>query len=336
MSSTSFTKLFSSITDSSVWQESNETRLVWITMLAMADQFGIVSAAIPGLAHRARVSLKDTEAAIEIFLSPDPYSRTDDNDGRRIEKTTGGWRLLNHSIYREKRSDEERKEQNRLAQERKRKKDKESAIMSAEMMTVSNSQQSQPPSAQAEAYADTDVSTNTLAPSADALVAASSPAVGSIILVDRTQWHFTEEDVRDWKEAFPGVDVLQQLRAYREWAKANPTKRKTRKGIRKSVTSWLSNQQDKTGGPSNVRQDAVLERQRQNLANIEAAARRLESSDGASGGFLSEPDTPAGNSGRLHAGLEADCGQAWPGSVPERPMERSQAFGFLSTTQGDR
>ena len=33
-----FTKLFSSILDSTVWQESKETKLVWVTMLAMCDR----------------------------------------------------------------------------------------------------------------------------------------------------------------------------------------------------------------------------------------------------------------------------------------------------------
>ena len=39
-----FTKLFQSILTSSVWSEDNETRIVWITMLALADQNGSVSA----------------------------------------------------------------------------------------------------------------------------------------------------------------------------------------------------------------------------------------------------------------------------------------------------
>lgn len=107
--SVTFTKLFSSITESTVWYEPDATRLVWITMLAMADRQGRVWASVPGLAGRARVSLKATREALKCFLSPDEDSRTKDFEGRRIEEIDGGWRLLNHAKYREMRDEEARK-----------------------------------------------------------------------------------------------------------------------------------------------------------------------------------------------------------------------------------
>ena len=82
-------------------------------MLAMADRKGRVWASVPGLANRARVSLKEAEAAIKKFLSPDKYSRTSDYDGRRIEIIDGGWRLLNHEKYRSIRDEEVIKEAKR-------------------------------------------------------------------------------------------------------------------------------------------------------------------------------------------------------------------------------
>lgn len=97
---TGFTKLFGSIITSTVWQEPDATRLVWITLLAEADQRGQVFASVPGLAHIARVSLPDCQKALDTFLAPDPYSRTEDHEGRRIEKIDGGWQLLNHAKYR--------------------------------------------------------------------------------------------------------------------------------------------------------------------------------------------------------------------------------------------
>lgn len=111
--SRTFTKLFSSITESTVWCEPAHTRLVWITMLAMADHAGRVWGSIPGLANRARVPLEDCETAIQTFLSPDPYSRTKDHEGRRIEAIDGGWRLLNHEKYRKIRDEESVKESKR-------------------------------------------------------------------------------------------------------------------------------------------------------------------------------------------------------------------------------
>lgn len=96
----SYTKLFSSLVTSTIWMETDRTRIVWITMLALADKNGEVQASIPGLARVAGVPLEDCEAAIQKFLSPDPYSRTPDDEGRRIEKIDGGWALINHAKYR--------------------------------------------------------------------------------------------------------------------------------------------------------------------------------------------------------------------------------------------
>jgi len=104
-----FTKLFGSILDSSVWQESKETRLVWITMLAMSDKNGVIESSVPGLADRAKVTLAECEAAINTFLAPDKWSRSREFEGRRIECIDGGWRLLNHAKYRAKLSAEERR-----------------------------------------------------------------------------------------------------------------------------------------------------------------------------------------------------------------------------------
>jgi hypothetical protein len=105
-----FTKLFSSILDSTIWSEDPSTRLVWITMLAMADRRGHVDASIPGLALRARVPMSDCEKALAVLAAPDKYSRSSAFEGRRIETIEGGWRLLNYLAYRRKLSAEERRE----------------------------------------------------------------------------------------------------------------------------------------------------------------------------------------------------------------------------------
>lgn len=94
-----YAKLFSSIVHSTVWGEPLATRVVWVTMMAIADRDGIVEAAVPGLARAANVSIAEVEAAIACFIAADPHSRTPDNEGRRIEKVDGGWRLLNWDKY---------------------------------------------------------------------------------------------------------------------------------------------------------------------------------------------------------------------------------------------
>lgn len=96
-----YTPLDSQIIHSSVWREADHIRLVWITMLAMANRDGYVKCSIIGLADAAKVPLEKAEHAIERLKSPDRYS-SDRTDGRRIEETDGGWMILNFLIYRQR------------------------------------------------------------------------------------------------------------------------------------------------------------------------------------------------------------------------------------------
>lgn len=94
-----FVKLWASILDSSVWREPPAHRLVWITMLAIKDKHGFVGASIDGLARRANVSEEDAASAVASFLAPDPRSRNQENEGRRIKAVHRGWHILNHEYF---------------------------------------------------------------------------------------------------------------------------------------------------------------------------------------------------------------------------------------------
>jgi hypothetical protein len=155
-----YTKLFSSILDSTVWQEPDSTVRVWITMLAMCDAGGIVSAAMPGLASRARVSLEDCIKAIDTFMAPDEWSRTKDHDGRRIVAVDGGWALLNHGKYRAIRAEDDRREYQRQLMAERRRLEREAKVLADSLATdanvlagVSNVSRSEPPLAHASASA---------------------------------------------------------------------------------------------------------------------------------------------------------------------------------------
>lgn len=107
-------------------------------MLAMSDQDGIVEASIPGLARRAGVTVDVCEKAISTFLAPDPYSRTRDLDGRRIEEVDGGWRLLNHDKYRAKQNIEDVRERAAERQRRYVERKKASANVSERQQASAN------------------------------------------------------------------------------------------------------------------------------------------------------------------------------------------------------
>jgi Meiotically Up-regulated Gene 113 (MUG113) protein len=70
-------------------------------MLAMADRNGIIAASIPGLADMARTTIEETKAALQKFMEPDEYSRSKEDDGKRIREIDGGWILINHAKYRD-------------------------------------------------------------------------------------------------------------------------------------------------------------------------------------------------------------------------------------------
>lgn len=97
-----YNKLFTKILDSSIWMESLETRIVWMTFIAAMDEDGFVQfASVGNVAHRARVGIEAASAAIKTLEAPDPNSSDPENDGRRLERVPGGWMVLNSQKYRQ-------------------------------------------------------------------------------------------------------------------------------------------------------------------------------------------------------------------------------------------
>jgi len=142
-----YCKLFASLYQGTLRGRSHAI-LVFTNMLATSDQYGIVDKHWKAIADEVGLSLEEVQAAIEELESPDSFSRSPDEGGRRIvpldEHRNWGWRIVNYAKYRAIRNEEDRREQNRLAQERWRKKNKPASA------TVS---QDKPRSAQAEAEA---------------------------------------------------------------------------------------------------------------------------------------------------------------------------------------
>lgn len=77
---------------------------------------------------------------------------------------------------------------------------------------------------------------------------ASVPPVITIILNTKEEFPFYQSDIDQYSELYPAVDVLQEFRKMKGWCLDNPSRRKTKRGIRKFVNSWLSRAQDRSGG----------------------------------------------------------------------------------------
>lgn len=69
----------------------------------------------------------------------------------------------------------------------------------------------------------------------------------SLMLNDKTLYGITQENIDHWRELYPVVDVLQELKKMQGWIESNPNKRKTKNGIKRFITNWLSKTQDKGG-----------------------------------------------------------------------------------------
>lgn len=58
-------------------------------------------AALGNVANRARVTLDEARAAVEILEGPDSESSDPENEGRRLERVPGGWVVLNAEKHRD-------------------------------------------------------------------------------------------------------------------------------------------------------------------------------------------------------------------------------------------
>ncbi len=124
-----FVKLDCEIRSSSLWMDCPpEARLVFITMLTMAEPFvlegpaqqlpvdslkptgrmvppgeyGMTRATSPAITRESNLPRADVESALRILESPDPKSRSQAFEGRRVARVDGGYLVLNYAAYRER------------------------------------------------------------------------------------------------------------------------------------------------------------------------------------------------------------------------------------------
>ncbi len=95
-------------------------------------------------------------------------------------------------------------------------------------------------------------------PPSDSPPALPQPPIVAIPLVDKTEFPVTQIMVEEWQEAYPAVNVVQELREMRAWSFANPTNRKTAKGVQAFVNRWLGKEQDKGRGQPGPKSGGVL------------------------------------------------------------------------------
>lgn len=121
-------KIFDSIYDSTV-ADDWRALVTFMHMVILCDADGVVDMTPQSISRRTGMPIEHIEAGLKILEDPDPYSRTPDQEGRRIERLDEhrpwGWSIVNHAHYKGLRDAESVREQNRVRQNRKRLKEKE-------------------------------------------------------------------------------------------------------------------------------------------------------------------------------------------------------------------
>ena len=110
-----YAKIFASMYDGSLATRGPwEALITFQQLLVLSDRFGAVDMTAEIISRRTTVPLPIIKKGIEELERPDPESRGDAHEGRRIirlaEHRNWGWQIVNYERYHKIRSAEDRKE----------------------------------------------------------------------------------------------------------------------------------------------------------------------------------------------------------------------------------
>lgn len=77
----------------------------------------------------------------------------------------------------------------------------------------------------------------------------SAPDCSGILLplVDKSEYDVPTSKIEQWQQAYPAVNIRQELLRMISWLNANPKRKKTRRGVDRFITTWLMKEQDRGG-----------------------------------------------------------------------------------------
>ena len=74
-----------------------------------------------------------------------------------------------------------------------------------------------------------------------------TPVRFQLLLNDKTMFDVHQSLIDEFADLYPAVDIEQEIRKMIGWINSKPENRKTRRGIRKFMNSWLAKAQDRGG-----------------------------------------------------------------------------------------
>ena len=175
----SYGKLFSSCYTGSMFGAGTDVFAVWGYVIAHAVD-GQVEINPKLVAAVLGTSVDTVNSAVGFLCSPDPSSRNKQDEGRRLVKEGEfAYRVVSHSIYREMRNEDERREYNRIKQAEHRRKKAEIGQPTTDSppvsLTVNDKSTVSAMSAKAEAEAEAEAKAEAKAISKDKEIEASLP-----------------------------------------------------------------------------------------------------------------------------------------------------------------
>lgn len=120
-------KIFHSIYDGTL-AEDWRALITFQQLIVLSDADGIVDMTPASISRRTGIPLEHIEHGLSILIKPDPNSRTNTEEGKRllpIDESRGwGWQIVNHKHYRDLRTADDRREYMRNYMREKRNKQK--------------------------------------------------------------------------------------------------------------------------------------------------------------------------------------------------------------------
>ena len=87
---------------------------------------------------------------------------------------------------------------------------------------------------------------NTTCPEQTSLASEQVTDLPPLLLKDGSRFHISQNHLNEFIDAYPSVDVRDQIMKMSQWLKTNPTKRKTKNGIMRFINSWIARSERET------------------------------------------------------------------------------------------
>ena len=204
-----YAKIFAQIYDGTLCTNHPwEALVTFQQFLILADQEGTVDMTARAISRRTGIPIEIIDKGIAELLLPDPESRTQDEEGRRlvplVEGRDWGWRVVNYTIYRSLKREDDRREYHRQYWAEKRSPKAKTQQTQHELNTTQPPQPNQPI---AEAEAEAEAYTKTGKPKSVGATASRLPA----------DWQPSDAEIEFCKTERPDIDLMKTAAKFKDY-----------------------------------------------------------------------------------------------------------------------